>query len=106
EGRGVGRSAAQPPRIVVAPGRPSRLASRLAGWRAGAAIVCTITALAMLGGPQLHAPEKWPSKRVTLVVPVGAGTITDATARLLAEYLKNHFGQPFLVENRPGAGAT
>jgi tripartite-type tricarboxylate transporter receptor subunit TctC len=45
-------------------------------------------------------------ERVTLVVPVGAGTITDATARLLAEYLKNYFAQPFLVENRPGAGAT
>jgi tripartite-type tricarboxylate transporter receptor subunit TctC len=71
-----------------------------------ATIVCAIAALAVLSGPKLHAQEKWPSKRVTLVVPVGAGTITDATARLLAEYLKNYFGQPFLVENRPGAGAT
>jgi tripartite-type tricarboxylate transporter receptor subunit TctC len=71
-----------------------------------AAIVTVITAVAMLSGPAANAQEKWPSKRVTLVVPVGAGTITDATARLLADYLKSHFGQTFLVENRPGAGAT
>lgn len=74
------------------------------------ATVGAIAALATLGGAKVNAQEnaqvKWPSKRVTLVVPVGAGTITDAAARLLADYLKNHFGQPFLVENRPGAGAT
>jgi hypothetical protein len=35
-----------------------------------ATIVCVFTALAVLSRPQLHAQEKWPSKRVTLVVPV------------------------------------
>jgi len=52
------------------------------------------------------AQEKWPSRLVTLVVPVGAGTLTDVTGRLLAEYLQQAFGQPFIVDDRPGAGAT
>ena len=53
-----------------------------------------------------QAQEKWPSRRVTLVVPFGAGTVTDATARLLADQLKDMFGQPFISENRAGAGGT
>jgi tripartite-type tricarboxylate transporter receptor subunit TctC len=71
-----------------------------------------ITAAAMLGfvtllsGSNVIAQDKWPSRPVTLVVPVGAGTITDVVGRLLADHLKETFGQPFVVENRPGAGAT
>jgi tripartite-type tricarboxylate transporter receptor subunit TctC len=70
------------------------------------AAVSIVTAAVLLCGSGVNAQEKWPAKRVTLVVPVGAGTVTDATARLLADYLKDLYGQPFLVENRPGAGAT
>ena len=62
---------------------------------------------AMLAGvPQAGAQEKWPSGRVTLVVPFGPGSITDATTRLLADSLKHALGQPVIVENKPGAGAT
>lgn len=52
------------------------------------------------------AQDKWPSRPVTLVVPVGAGTVTDVAARLLADHLKDAFGQPFVIENKPGAAAT
>jgi tripartite-type tricarboxylate transporter receptor subunit TctC len=66
-------------------------------------------ALAALGGlvaatPIATAQDKWPSRRVTLVVPFGAGTVTDAMGRLLADQLKDVFGQPFVIENRGGAG--
>jgi tripartite-type tricarboxylate transporter receptor subunit TctC len=60
----------------------------------------------LLSGTRADAQDKWPSRPVTLVVPVGAGTVTDVTGRLLADYLKDAFGQPFIVENKPGAGAT
>ena len=70
------------------------------------AIVAMIAAAALSSGTTVHAQEKWPSRAVTLVVPVGAGTVTDVTARLLADYLKKEFGQPFVIENKPGAGAT
>jgi tripartite-type tricarboxylate transporter receptor subunit TctC len=70
-------------------------------------LVAAIAALTELsGGTSAEAQEKWPLRPVTLVVPVGAGTVTDVTGRLLADYLKDAFGQPFVVENKPGAGAT
>ena len=69
-------------------------------------LVTLITAAVSFSGPSVNAQEKWPSRPVTLVVPVGAGTVTDVAGRLLADYLREIFGQPFVVENRPGAGAT
>jgi len=73
-------------------------------WRT--TIVTAIGAVALLNAPCADAQEKWPSRPVTLVVPVGAGTITDVAGRLLADHLKDIFGQPFVVENKAGAGAT
>jgi hypothetical protein len=52
------------------------------------------------------AQDKWPSRRVTIVVPFAAGSNTDACARLLADLLRDIYGQPFIVENRGGAGGT
>jgi tripartite-type tricarboxylate transporter receptor subunit TctC len=65
-----------------------------------------VVSLVLLDGTSVVAQDKWPSRPVTLVVPVGAGTITDVTGRLLADHLREAFGQPFVVENKPGAGAT
>lgn len=45
----------------------------------------------------------WPQRPVRLMVPFGAGSATDLTARLFAERLSNRWGQPVLVENRSGA---
>ena len=48
-------------------------------------------------------PQPWPQRAVRLIVPFGAGSATDLTARLFAERLSNRWAQPVLVENRPGA---
>lgn len=48
----------------------------------------------------------WPNRPVRIVVPYAPGGATDVLARLVAEGLKNHFNQVFLVENRSGAGGT
>jgi len=48
----------------------------------------------------------WPSKTIVILVPFPAGGSADLSARLLAEHLKTVFGQPVVVENKPGAGGN
>ena len=50
--------------------------------------------------------QAYPTRPITLVVPIAAGGALDTAARILAEKLQDKFRQPFVVENRPGAGAT
>jgi tripartite-type tricarboxylate transporter receptor subunit TctC len=49
---------------------------------------------------------KWPERPVRLVVPVPAGGGIDMVARLVAARFADEFGQPFVVDNRAGAGGT
>jgi tripartite-type tricarboxylate transporter receptor subunit TctC len=53
----------------------------------------------------LHA-QSYPARTVTVVVPIAAGGAVDTTARIFAEQLQAKLGQPFVVENKAGAGAT
>ena len=53
-----------------------------------------------------QAQSAWPDRPVKIVVPYPAGGSTDVLARFLAESLKEMFGQPFMIENRPGAGGN
>lgn len=63
-----------------------------------------VVAAALALVPFLACAQAWPSKTVRIVVPWAPGGQTDAVARLLATKFGEHFHQPFVVENRPGAG--
>lgn len=57
------------------------------------------------GGNLCHA-QQYPTQPVKLVVPFPAGGGTDALARWFAKGLEQRLGQPFVIENRAGAGTT
>ncbi|MFC7738325.1 Bug family tripartite tricarboxylate transporter substrate binding protein [Roseomonas sp. GCM10028921] len=62
--------------------------------------------LLALGQGPAQAQAGYPSRPVRLVVPYPAGGATDVIARLIGERLSAKWGQPVVVENRAGAGAT
>src|SRR5262249_21163168 len=63
-----------------------------------------IIALAVIALPA--CAEDYPSRPVKIIVPFGAGGPADVTARLLAQNLQDKLNQPFVVEDKPGAGAV
>src|SRR5262245_49983161 len=50
--------------------------------------------------------QTYPSRPVRLIVAVAPGGPTDMLARLMGQWLSERFGQPFVIENRPGAGGN
>jgi tripartite-type tricarboxylate transporter receptor subunit TctC len=50
-------------------------------------------------------PGEYPARPLRIVVPQGAGGSTDLTARIVGQRLADVFGQPVIVDNRPGAGS-
>jgi tripartite-type tricarboxylate transporter receptor subunit TctC len=64
---------------------------------------------AFVGAAQAQAPnvaQSYPSRAVKFIVPVPAGGAADVMSRMIAAHLQARLGQPFVVENRPGAGSS
>jgi tripartite-type tricarboxylate transporter receptor subunit TctC len=64
------------------------------------------TGVALAAAASLALAQTWPSRPVRIMVGASPGGGTDIIARMLAEKYQPIFGQPFIVENRPGASNT
>jgi len=69
--------------------------------RSAAVLALLLGALA--DGSSVCTAAEWPRRAVHLIAPLPAGSSTDFAARLFAEKLSRRWGQPVIVENRPGA---
>jgi len=68
-----------------------------------------LLALLFLGVAVVSPPafaQSWPDKPVRILVPAPAGSSLDVLARAIGEKLKDKFGQPVVVDNKPAAGGT
>jgi tripartite-type tricarboxylate transporter receptor subunit TctC len=70
-------------------------------WLAGVAVLA-----AALGAPAPASAQSFPNQRVTIVVPFGAGSVTDILARIVADEASKRWNQQVVVENRPGLAGT
>jgi tripartite-type tricarboxylate transporter receptor subunit TctC len=74
---------------------------------AGLAAATVATPLGALLAPgSARAQGAWPTRPVRIVVPFAASGTTDILARALAPEFQRAFGQPFVVDNKPGAGGN
>jgi tripartite-type tricarboxylate transporter receptor subunit TctC len=65
-----------------------------------------VCAAALAATPPIARAQAYPARAVRVVVPVAAGGANDVTARLIGQWLSEHLGQQFFIENRPGAGTN
>jgi tripartite-type tricarboxylate transporter receptor subunit TctC len=74
------------------------------GLRFAQALAAALLAVAVAGSQALA--QDYPSRPVKIIVPFGPGGPADVTARQIGSILQENFGQPFVIENRTGAGGV
>jgi len=73
------------------------------GRRPWIGLACAVACVAASG---LAMAQDYPNRPVKLVVPYPPGGPTDIVARVVAQKLQEQMGQPFVIDNKPGAGAN
>jgi Tripartite tricarboxylate transporter family receptor len=91
-------SVASPYRAVD---RSSRWVAKLRSQRLLFAVVALLTTALCLA-----RADTWPTRPIKLMVGIPAGLAPDVAARFIGPPLSERFGQPIVIENRPGAGGV
>jgi hypothetical protein len=93
------------PRLLPSPCKSRRWAPKatraLGAWAAGL-LACCLVVLPIGGAAALD----YPTRPVRWVVGFSAGGSTDIIARILSAWLQERLAQPFLIEDKPGAGSN
>lgn len=66
--------------------------------------IFVVLTVLLLGVPSPVLAQDYPTRTITIIVPLAAGTGMDIIARLFGEQLASSLGKPVIIENRPGAG--
>src|SRR5687767_781992 len=89
---------------VVSP--PQRIQIKRATGRKGMRFLkLGLVLAAMACGAAPSAGQEYPSRNVKIIVPFGPGGPADVYARVIGQHLSESLKRPFVIENRPGAGA-
>lgn len=62
--------------------------------------------VAMVSAPAAYSKDVYPNRPVRIIVPFGAGSLSDILARIVAEGLSTHWKQQVIIENKPGISGT
>src|SRR6516225_11300389 len=65
---------------------------------------CALTILIGLASVLVAWSEDWPTRNVSVVIPLPPGVAGDTTARIVFEQVGRQVGESFVIQNRPGAG--
>src|SRR6202521_935729 len=65
-----------------------------------------LTALATLLGIAVADAQTYPTRPIQVIVPFAGGSASDVVTRILLNQTAKSIGQPFIIENRPGAGGN
>jgi tripartite-type tricarboxylate transporter receptor subunit TctC len=72
----------------------------------GQAALAAACVLVGLSAPDGAFAQTWPTRNITVIVPLGAGSASDVVTRIVMDQLGKQLGRTIVVENRPGAGGT
>jgi len=70
--------------------------------RISAALLAVLVTFVAASAPSQAQSQSWPTRSVKFIVPFGPGAAADIGARLFAEKLSQRWGQPVVIDNRPG----
>ncbi len=64
----------------------------------------TLIAVALAGAASTALAQVYPNRPIKLIVPFQAGSAPDQIMRITTQHMQTTLGQPFVIENKPGAG--